>query len=89
MLPGPPPAWARSWPALEGVRAELDAIEVPRAGPAAYNAVAEWEEAEADGDIDSLRRWVRHAFPDLALTRPAPRGDASIRPIPLAWHADQ
>jgi len=63
---------------LEKLTAERDALEVPDDPHASLqDAVREWDEDQAGGDVAALRAMVRRAFPDLTLMPASSRGDRS------------
>jgi hypothetical protein len=63
---------------LQELRAGRDALEVPDDPHAAMrDAAREWDQAQAAGDIATLRAMVRRAFPNLTLMPASSRGDRS------------
>ncbi len=71
---------------IEGLKAELAALDDDPAssGPAATaDAVAEWHQAVASGDIAAQRTIIKRLFPRLTLRYAQGRGDYSARRIAL------
>jgi DNA invertase Pin-like site-specific DNA recombinase len=69
---------------VEKLNAELADIEAPDSPARAVGDVtAEWDRAEADGDVDAIRTMVKSALPNLVLR--AARGPGDHDPARFDW----